>query len=134
MKIACLAIATLLASLPVQALTHKYPCDELVYDALTKEGGKRLQLCKSKGQINYNFGPTNGKSELDVLIPVTLTMLYTEDDPSFEMNRGNYNYTLFDNKLMVCRGEEVLADIDMRPPMVNNLIKSLLPYGVPVYG
>lgn len=137
MKRACtalIAMTALLTSLPASALTHKYPCDELVYDALTKEGNKRLQLCKSKGQINYNFGPTNGKSELDVLIPLTFTVMYTEYETSLEMYRGDYSYALFDNRLMVCRDEKVLADIEMRKPMVDTLMKSLLPYGVPIYG
>lgn len=136
MKMFCFAIAAftaLLTSSSVQALTHKYPCDELIYDALTMEGGKRLQLCKSKGQVNYNYGLANGKSELDVLFPVTLMMLYPGEEKVIEMYRGNYAYILFDDKLMVTRSEEVLAEIDLKRPIVDHAFTSLLPYGVPVY-
>lgn len=139
MKIPCLAIAmmfTALTVLPVQALTHKYPCDELIFDSVTERGDKRVQLCKSGNKINYNFGLVNGKSELDTLFSTMSTVLHTSQyspnpDPAVELFRGDYSYTIFTDVLIVSRGEIQLSVIQLRKPIYNNLLEALLTFGVP---
>lgn len=140
MKMPLFVLATFIATstaLPVQALTHKYPCDELVFDALTKTGDKRIQLCKSGHKINYNFGPMNGKSELDVLVPIMSVVLHTNQysrnlDPAIELFRGDYSYTVYPDILLVSKSEIRLADIPLKKPIYNNLMEGLLPFGVPI--
>lgn len=126
-----------MASVPAYALTHKYHCDELIFDAVTKQGYKRIQLCLSGGKINYNFGEVNHESELDTLIPFKHAVLHTnkysrELDPAVELFRGEYSYTIFSDVVIVSKGEIQLSQIPLERPIYNNLLEALLPTGVPI--
>lgn len=50
------------------ALDYAYQCDEVLYSAKTSTNGYRVKLCASGGEINFNYGPEKGRSEVDILL------------------------------------------------------------------
>lgn len=135
MKMLKLAFAAVLAvtsvaSTSALAYESKHRCDVVLYDGLTKAGTKRLVLCVAPGGVSYNFGPVNGKPELDVVIPTSKVLSYNNRFPSIELRNGTHSYEVSDDSIIVSNKGGHLATVKMRDPRVSELGHALTQYGI----
>lgn len=122
---------TALTSADALAYASNHACNAVLYDGLTQSGTKRLVLCASTGGVLYNFGPVNGKAELDVIIPTKKTLSYNNRYPSLELHNGAYTYEVSSDSIIVSNKTKTLATVKMREPRVSNLGWGLQEYGIP---
>lgn len=127
---AALAVTTLAPSLPAHAYESKHRCDVVLYNGLTQAGTKRLVLCISPGGVSYNFGPENGKPELDIVVPVSKVTHYNNRYPSLALRNGQYQYEVAEEGIYVSGPKGHLATIKMRESEVNELYTPLTQYGI----
>lgn len=121
--------ACLMLSVNAFASDSKYPCDQVLFEAVTANGKKEVKFCISGKGVSYTFGKVKSyQPELDIRKPfsqVGYTYWRGGQAQELRIQNGNYAYSvnggLNVETLTVEKGGQVVTTVQLGKVIENNI-------------